>query len=154
MEKLLGTDLIVVPDLVAHDASEVDLVRRPTRIPGVRPRGEPEPVDLGTVSGRKNLAQALLLRLLTPRGSLAALGHGEYGSRLHELIGQRKTEATRYLCRAFILEVIAQEPRVENKAVEVIFDPQAEDLSSFVVTIAVRPKAEGELLSLSLEIGL
>lgn len=154
MEKLLGTDLVVVPNLVAHDASEVDLVRRPTRIPGVRLRAEPEPVDLGTIGGRENLAQALLLRLLTPRGSLAALGHGEYGSRLHELIGQRKTEATRHLCRAFILEVVAQEPRVENKAVEVVFDPQAEGLSSFVVRIAVQPKAGGEPLSLSLEVGL
>lgn len=154
MDRFLGIDLVVVPNLVAHDASEVDLVTRPTRIPGVRPRGEPEPVDLGTIGGRENLAQALLLRLLTPRGSLAALGHGEYGSRLHELIGQRKTEATRNLCRAFILEVVAQEPRVENKAVEVVFDPQAEDLSSFVVTIVVQPKAGGEPLSLSLEVGL
>ena len=33
--------------------------------------------DLGMVTGRRNLEQAIILRLLTPRGELAALGHPE-----------------------------------------------------------------------------
>lgn len=44
--------------------------------------------DLSIVSGTDALAQALWLRLATPRGELAHLGHPEYGSRLHELVGR------------------------------------------------------------------
>ncbi len=70
--------------------------------------------DLGAVSGRDNLAQAAIMRLLTPRGELAALGHPEYGSRLHELIGKLNTETNRSLVRLYILEALQREPRIEN----------------------------------------
>ena len=43
--------------------------------------------DAGAVSGRANLAQALVLRLLTRQGALTGLGHPDYGCRLTELIG-------------------------------------------------------------------
>jgi phage baseplate assembly protein W len=151
MDALLGTDLSVVPTLLAHDAAEVDLVRK-SRTAAVR--GAIAPSDLATLGGRQNLAQALILRLLTPRGSLARLGHAEYGSRLHELIGQRKTEILRNLCRAFVLDVVAQEPRVEPKAVGLAFDPAAETSFSFVFTLALQPRGDLDALSLSLEVGL
>jgi phage baseplate assembly protein W len=151
----LGTDLTVLPFLVAHDAAEVDLVRRS------RPRSKPELAegsdelsDLDLIAERRNLAQALILRLLTPRGSLRNLGHAQYGSRLHELIGRRKNSALRNLCRVYVLEVVAQEPRVEDKAVELTFDPLAETASSFVFTLAVQPKAGGDPLGVSLEVAL
>jgi phage baseplate assembly protein W len=144
----------VVPNLVAHDASQQDLVIRRRPIVGVLPERAREAFDFGVIGGRQNLAQALLLRLLTPRGSLTALGHADYGSRLHELIGRRKTLELRNLCRAFVLEVVAQEPRVEQKAVELTFDPAAETLSSFVFTLAVKPLSGSEALALSLEVGL
>src|SRR5687768_14662684 len=96
----LGTDLVVVPHLIAHDAAEIDLVPRVRHLPRRRPSEPAQLVDLGTITERENLAQALILRLLTPRGSLAALGHAQYGSLLHEIVGQRKNEALRYLCRA------------------------------------------------------
>ena len=175
MNGALGSDLAVLPDFVAHDAATRDLVRRGRS----RREGQREylrlalpfvpaeardafraavaaggPHDLGVVGGRENLAQALILRLLTPRGALAALGHPEYGSRLHTLIGQRKTEALRNLCRAYVLEVVAQEPRVEDRAVEFSFDPAAETVSSFVFTVAVRPRGGGEPLGVALEVGL
>lgn len=174
-ETLLGTDLAVVPQLVAHDAEEHDLVRAPRRgrerLDESRrvaladldlARGEAAGaridregiLDLETMSGRRNLAQALLLRLLTPVGSLAALGHASYGSRLHELIGERKTAALRNLCRAYVLEVVEQEPRVESKAVSLTFDPSAETPSSFAFTLAVQPRTGGEPLDVSLEVGL
>jgi phage baseplate assembly protein W len=70
--------------------------------------------DLGTVSGRDNLAQAIIMRLLTPRGELAALAHPEYGSQLHELIGRVNTETTRNLVKLFILEALQFEPRLEE----------------------------------------
>lgn len=68
--------------------------------------------DLGLVQGVDNLGQAVLLRLLTPRGELAELAHPEYGSRLHELIGRVNTETTRNLVKLFILESLKQEPRI------------------------------------------
>ena len=71
-------------------------------------------VDLATTSGRPNLGHAIAMRLLTPRGELAELGHAEYGSRLHELIGVPNTETRRSLTKLFVLESLAQEPRIER----------------------------------------
>jgi phage baseplate assembly protein W len=69
-------------------------------------------VDLATISRVENLQQALLLRLLTPRGALDILGHPEYGSRLNTLIGEPNTEANRNRAKMYILESLAQEPRL------------------------------------------
>ena len=152
---ILGIDLAVIPNLVAHDAAALDLVQRTRvlrqRLPG---SGALEALDLVTIDGRENLAQALMLRLLTPRGALTALGHAQYGSRLHELIGHNKTEALRNLCRAFILEVVAQEPRVEDQAVEITFRPDEETSASFVFTLAVKPRTGDAPIGLTLEVGL
>jgi phage baseplate assembly protein W len=150
----LGTDLAVVPHLVAHDAAEVDLVPRARVMARPRPGQKPETIDLAVMSERENLAQALILRLLTPRGSLAELGHAQYGSRLHEIIGQRKNDALRNLCRVFVLEVVAQEPRVEDKAVTLEFDPLAETATSFVFQLSVQPRDGGEPVDVSLEVSL
>lgn len=164
----LGIDLTVLPNLVAHDAATSDLVGRATPVRantlGVLQRSFPrlavygtgpaELADLATMSGSKNLAQALILRLLTPRGSLAALGHAAYGSRLGELIGQRKNTATRALCRAYVLEVVAQEPRVEDTAVDLAFDLDRETPSSFQFTLVVQPKGGADPLGIALEVGL
>ncbi len=155
MANILGVDLAVIPNMVAHDASALDLVLK-TRLVRQRLPGSDalQVSDLGLLSERENLAQALMLRLLTPRGTLAALGHATYGSRLHELIGEHKTAATRNLCRAFILEVVAQEPRVEDQAVEITFHPDEETLSSFVFTLAVKPLTGDAPIGLTLEVGL
>ncbi len=157
MADTLGIDLAVVPHMVAQDSSSLDLgLRRyPVRQRLPSPAGALlEVTDLSTLHDRENLAQALILRLLTPRGALEALGHAQYGSRLHELIGERKTPALRNLCRAFVLECVAQEPRVEDKAVDVVFDLDAETVSSFVFTLVVQPRLGEAPLSLSLEVGL
>ncbi len=150
----LGTDLAVVPNLVARDAAEVDLVRQARVIAHPRKDEPREVYDLDVLRERENLAQALILRLLTPRGSLKALGHAQYGSRLHEIIGRRKNDALRNLCRAFVLEVVAQEPRVDDTAVALAFDPLAETQSSFVFTLAVRPRDGGAPVGVSLEVSL
>jgi phage baseplate assembly protein W len=160
----LGTDLAVAPHLVAHDAQALDLNARMVPLTAhlrrlLADHGVPEPErdvagDLSTLTGRENLAQALLLRLLTPRGALAALGHATYGSRLHELIGQNKTESLRLLCRAFVLEAVRQEPRVEDAATDLAFDPASEDGSTFVFTLGVRPLAGGDPVTLGLELAL
>jgi phage baseplate assembly protein W len=154
MDALLGKDLSVVPNMAAHDALALDLNMK-TRV-NRRPRpGQPETVaDIAVLEGRQNLAQALLLRLLTPRGSLKALGHENYGSRLHELIGRRKTEELRNLCRAFVLDAVAQEPRVEPIAVGLQFELDQERFDNFVFTLAVAPVSSGDPVALSLEVAL
>jgi len=154
MDNLLGTDLVVIPYLATHDADQVDLVRVQTRLRGKQVTGGGKPYDLQTFSGRENLAQALILRLLTPKGSLAGLGHAEYGSQLYRLIGEHKNGATRNLCRAYVLEAVAQEPRVEPKAVALNFDLDAETLDSFAFTLEVQPLAGGDPLSLNLEVAI
>jgi phage baseplate assembly protein W len=68
--------------------------------------------DLETAAGIDNLVQALLVRFNTPIGELSALGHPDYGSRLHDLIGQLNNATTRNLVRLFTLETLRQEPRV------------------------------------------
>ncbi len=140
--------------MVAHDAASLDFTSKVRVLRRVRP-GEPDTLlDLATLDGRENLAQALLLRLLTPRGTLSTLGHAEYGSRLSELIGRQKNDELRHLCRAFVLEAVAQEPRVEAKAVEVRFELEQEQVDNFVFTLAVAPLAGGDPVGLSLEVGL
>lgn len=147
----LGKDLLVLPGFTAGDAATRDLLRVRRSRPVLSPAAGSEAFDIATVDGRENLAQALILRLVTPRGALAALGHAAYGSRLHELIGRNKTEALRNLCRAFVLEAVAQEPRVENEALVLEFDHAAETPSSFVFRLDVRPREGGDAVSLLLE---
>ena len=155
---MLGSDLTVLPWLSASDASDADLVTRPRAAHVVDPNGAVGPVteitDLGTSSERHNLAQALVLRLLTPVGSLSSLGHAAYGSRLHELIGQPRDDAHRNLCRAYVLDSVAQEPRVDPKAVALDFDLDVESVDSFVFTLQVRPLDGGDPLAVSLEVAL
>jgi phage baseplate assembly protein W len=152
MSAVLGIDLSVLAGPAAHDATSTDLsLRHALHGRGVRAI---ERTDLRVVAGRDNLAQALILRLLTPLGTLRALGHAGYGSRLHELIGREKTPALRHLCRAFVLEAIAQERRVQPKAVSFEFDPTAEGPSDLCFTVAVRPIAGGDAIGLTLEVAL
>ena len=154
MDQLFGTDLSVVPNMVAYDAASLDLTTKARIVRRPRPDEAEVQTDLATIEGRENVAQALLLRLLTPVGTLSTLGHSDYGSRLGELIGRRKTEELRNLCRAFVLEAVAREPRVQPKAVELTFDPPAEQIDNFVLTVAVQPITGGDPVALSLEVGL
>jgi phage baseplate assembly protein W len=70
--------------------------------------------DLETVQEEYNLAQALSMRLRTMEGELAELGHSNYGSRLHELIGEVNNERTRELARNYTHECVIQDPRVKE----------------------------------------
>lgn len=94
--------------------------------------------DLGLVQGIDNLGQAVLLRLLTPRGELAALAHPDYGSRLHELVGRVNTETTRNLVKLFILESLQQEPRIA-KVEEVTVTPTPGRRDRVDVSLRVKP---------------
>jgi len=110
MNERWGTDLRLLRSLkhqndrqVGRDLSVV-----------IRSESGREEADLETLSGAENLIQALLLRFLTHRGELAVLGHPNYGSRLHELIGEPNTETNRNRAKLFVLEMLQAEPRVKE----------------------------------------
>jgi phage baseplate assembly protein W len=147
---ILGTDLRVVlgpPGLSAQDEGGLDVRRVELPRPGGR-------LDLAVVEGRENLAQALVLRILTPKGSLSELGHAEYGCRLGELIGRSRTDAVRALAKGFVLEAVAQEPRVEDRAVAFAFEPESEGPSELRFTLTVRPRDGTGDLQLALGLDL
>lgn len=56
--------------------------------------------------------QLLVNRIQTRRGELGVLGHPEYGSRHHELIGEPNVQRTRDLVKLHILECLRHEPRI------------------------------------------
>ncbi len=68
--------------------------------------------DLDVVSGVAAADQLFVNRLKTHKGELAPLGHPEYGSRHHELIGQPNVERTRALVKLHVLECLSHEPRI------------------------------------------
>ena len=108
--------------------------------------------DFHRVSGRDNMRQAIMMRLLTPMGELAGLGHRDYGSRLHTLVGQGNTDTTRNLIRLYILESLKKEPRVEK--VERLTVSLVHRQPSLVsVILAVKPVARTANDSTTLDVG-
>jgi phage baseplate assembly protein W len=72
------------------------------------------PVDLATANGVPAAVQFLVDRLKTQQGELAALGHPDYGSRHHELIGQPNVQRTQNLIKVYVLEALRHEPRIDK----------------------------------------
>jgi len=70
--------------------------------------------DLVVADSLANLEQAIVNRLKTHKGELAALGHPDYGSRHHELIGEPNVPRTRNLIKLYILQALRDEPRIEK----------------------------------------
>lgn len=68
--------------------------------------------DLRLTSGEQNIVQALAMRLRVRREELARLGYPNYGSRLHELLGQPNNERTRVQLMAHARTAIEADPRV------------------------------------------
>jgi phage baseplate assembly protein W len=105
----LGSDLHLLDQLIRGDdrTTRGDLHIHPRLV-----SGNSILMDLEPISGVGNLEQALLMRLLTPRGALEGLGHPEYGSRLQTLIGELNSETNRNRAKLYVLEALAQEPRI------------------------------------------
>jgi phage baseplate assembly protein W len=145
----LGNDLLMTPFFEADEWDTLDLTKSPA---GTAYRDEP--VDFALARGVEALQQALILRLLTPLGSLRDLGHENYGSRLHELIGQENVEASRLRARSYVLQAIAQERRVE-KVLSLEIAPVTPDSPDRLRIFArVQPVGAREPVSLGLEVGL
>ena len=79
--------------------------------------------DLAVVRDIPAAEQLLVNRLKTQRGELAPLGHPDYGSRHHELIGQPNIERTRNLIKLYVLEALGREPRVEKVLGVAVYAP-------------------------------
>jgi phage baseplate assembly protein W len=152
-ERRLGTDLALTTLFAADEWGSHDLGgelsrrgergRRVTAVPLPDGTTPADPTDLATLTGRRNLAQSLILRLLTPVGSLAPLGHPGYGSRLGELVGTANVPAARFLARRHVLEAVAQEPRAA--LVDLVFaDPAISDPGTLAFTVVVQPLVGGE----------
>ncbi len=136
----MGTDLALEYALSMGYFEDGDLASRPQE--GSRAR------DLIAVSGVDNLTQALANRLKTRRGELAPLGHPDYGSRHHELIGEPNVDRTRNLIKLYILQALRDEPRIE-KVLSVTVRPEHQPPRE-VVRIEASLRVWGEARPLNL----
>jgi phage baseplate assembly protein W len=68
--------------------------------------------DLQLAQGNDNIVQALTLRLMVRKGELGRLGFPDYGSRLHELIGEPNNQRTQVIAMGLARTAIEQDPRV------------------------------------------
>jgi phage baseplate assembly protein W len=167
----LGTDLALTRYVGLPSAVELDVADTGSEgldlavVPGGPRPGGPRPggarsrrragdvADMGTVSGRADLAQALIVRLLTPRGGLAGLGHADYGSRLGELIGRGNTATTRNLARLYTIQALGEERRVKRvEDLRVDVPPGRPD--TVQISFSVVPVADDDPLALTLEVVL
>jgi|HubBroStandDraft_3_1064219.scaffolds.fasta_scaffold03459_2 phage baseplate assembly protein W len=109
---LAGRDLELDYALGGGFFEEADLASGPSAAPAGG--GAAGRRDLQVAAGLDNLTQAIANRLKTRRGELAPLGHPDYGSRHHELIGQPNVERNRNLVKLYVLQALRAEPRIER----------------------------------------
>ena len=111
--------------------------------------GRPVPdTDLTVVGGVEAATQSFANRLKTHKGELAPLGHPEYGSRHHELIGEPNNERNRNLVKLYVLQALRHEPRIAEVlecAVRAAHDPAREQVR---IELTVRLIDEHEPLNL------
>ena len=75
-------------------------------------RGNGASGDIGLAVGNDNIVQALTMRLRVRVGELAPLGWPDFGSRLHELIGEPDLPRTRLKAQVFARNAVEADPRV------------------------------------------
>lgn len=95
--------------------------------------------DLDLVTDLDAVGQAVWLALAIPRGDLTALGHPDFGSRLHLLTGELLTDTTLARARAYIREALRNDPRFRLR--EVALARNAADPNAVDVAITVDPEA-------------
>ncbi|MDJ0768561.1 MAG: hypothetical protein QNJ12_07185 [Ilumatobacter sp.] len=107
LERRLGRDLELRYLETAGMFEDAELATVRTTSGGLMPAN-----DIATIDGIPAATQLLANRLKTQRGELAPLGHPEYGSRHHELIGEPNVERTRNLIKLYVLQALRHEPRI------------------------------------------
>jgi phage baseplate assembly protein W len=90
--------------------------------------------DLVATGAVANATQAVIHRIKTVQGELADLGHPDYGSRHHTLVGQPNTVRNRNPIKLYTLQALALEPRIRTiLSADVVADPLRDH-----VTISLR----------------
>ena len=115
---------------------------------GRRRDGASTATDLHVADGIDNLTQAIANRLKTRRGELAALGHPDYGSRHHELIGEPNVERTRDLIKLYVLQALRDEPRVEKVLSAKVTAEHTPPRESVRIELEIRVRGEPSPLNL------
>lgn len=109
----------------------------------------PRVTDIGLIDGKANLIQSLILRLKTEKGELSGLGHPNYGSQHHRLIGEPNTENNRNLIKIYVLECLKQEPRIEKiLKISVNIGQGRENRDKVNIDISIKIKNHSDPLSL------
>ena len=102
--------------------------------------------DFETVSNENNLVQAIIHRLTTDEGELYDVGHADYGSRLHELVGEPNNARTRERLKNLIHACLAEEPRI-LEVTDIKVTPNQYDLNRLDIEITVLPIGKSSFLS-------
>jgi phage baseplate assembly protein W len=110
--------------------------------------------DLGLADGLANLEQALVNRLKTRRGELAALGHPDYGSRHHELIGEPNVDRTRHLIKLYVLQALRDEARIEKVLAVTVRAEHEPPREAVRIELSLRVRGEPDALNLVLPFNL
>ncbi len=111
--------------------------------------------DLSLKDGLDNIAQAIQLRLFIRKGELSKLGHADYGSDLHKLIGQPNSWKAKARAELYIRETLKNEKRVEE-VIDILFPPadSAMEKEYLKIDIVVKVCDFDEQLKLSFSINL
>ncbi|HEX2051716.1 MAG TPA: hypothetical protein VHJ34_13950 [Actinomycetota bacterium] len=149
LERRLGRDVELAFAGPVGAWQDADLARA-TTVQGAR-----RLVDVARTTGIESAATQLLVnRLQTQRGELAPLGHPEYGSRHHELVGEPNTERTRNLVKLHVLECLRHEPRVARVLrCDVTSAPRPRDVVRIDMTVRLVDRAEPFNLVVPFELG-
>jgi phage baseplate assembly protein W len=116
--EILGRDLLAIYRVTDGRYEDLDFDSETTK-------SRVQLRDLMVAEGISNGVQAVIHRIKTVKGELDDLGHPEYGSRHHELIGQPNSENNRNLVKLYILQALAYEARIEKiHRADIIFDRQ------------------------------
>ena len=102
--------------------------------------------DFETISDENNLVQAIIHRLTTDEGELHDIGHADYGSRLHELVGEPNNARTRERLKNLIHACLAEEPRI-IEVTDIKVTPNKYDLNRLDIEITVLPIGRSTSLS-------
>jgi phage baseplate assembly protein W len=124
---VLGRDLMALYRVTDGRHEDLDLMTATTTSAGQAVK------DLVSAGAVDNATQSVIHRLKTVQGELADLGHPDYGSRHHSLIGQPDTVRNQNLIKLYILQALALEPRIRQiLSADIVPDPQPD-----VVTISL-----------------
>lgn len=110
--------------------------------------------DLMVVNSVDAITQAIANRLKTRKGELASLGHPDYGSQHHSLIGEPNVERTRDLIKLYVLQALRHEPRIEKVLKADVAAEHTPPRDSVRITLNVRLTRTSSTLNLVIPFSL